>query len=131
MGNTQSHTVMLADRIESAIQFGKKKVIFQEQGLHEELNKLKPHFKNLGYGIFWEEKHVKDGIQMVSDSYNGLSVDDPIYPAPIQITPCTTESKMFERTRIETIVEVKPIKDLVNVKKIDWDCVLSGKTNCS
>ncbi len=129
MGNNLSHTSMLGDRIESAIRFNKEKVTFQEGGLHDELVKLRPHFKELGYGIFWEEKRIPSGVSLTSNSY---SLENNPYVQPVQPLMNNhkiSEGSMRETWTTETIVEIKPIDKLEKFPTMNWDCILR-KQNC-
>jgi hypothetical protein len=133
MGNNHSHTVNLAEKIESAIRFKKDQLVLNETGLDDELKKITPHFEKKGYGLHWEERTVATGVTISSEAIPARTLEQ-LLPS-LQDTPegrriWDNEKSItnFESSsRVQTVVEIKPLAELEKFERIDWNCALNEK----
>ena len=121
MGNGNSKTIEIGQKVEDAIRFNVGRLEF-EGDVSEHLEKVRPEIERASYGIFWTTTR--------ENNPTAGTVTETQYQYP--------EESIFSRNAIrttnfhmssdeKTVVIIKPIDQLKEFPKIDWQAVLENK----
>jgi len=124
MGNNNSRFIETGKKLEDAIRFNVARVTF-DGDVSKDLEKVRPEIEKINYSIFWT-------VERVVDPYSG-SITETHFETP-RIPPYGASNRMGSvatnfnsHSTLKTIVLVKPLGELKQVPKIDWEQLVESK----
>jgi hypothetical protein len=125
MGSSHSKNVLVGKKIEDAIRFGIDVVEF-DGDVSSSLDKVKPEIeKSTGYSYFWSVKRTIDpfsGTFTETDySLGGVKNAEPAMQSNLLYNKGMKTTNFASDTVQRTVVEIRQMKDLKDIPKIDWE----------